>query len=135
VTIGYALLDADQAPRSEVQLGTRAREHSDTTVRRPILCARCASQVTDSSQRIEQAGQHEHTFFNPEGMIYRVACFAAAPGCTGIASFSADFSWFPSYRWQVAICTSCTDHLGWHFAAESAKFSALITERLRELDT
>lgn len=28
-----------------------------------------------------------------------------------------EFSWFPGYTWQLALCGQCNAHLGWKFVA------------------
>lgn len=30
---------------------------------------------------------------------------------------STEFSWFPGYAWQIAVCNKCTTHIGWKFVA------------------
>lgn len=30
---------------------------------------------------------------------------------------SSDFSWFPGYAWQIAVCSTCSSHIGWKFHA------------------
>ena len=114
--------------------GTRADEGSDERARRAIVCASCGTQLTDASQRIEVSGQHEHTFFNPAGLVFHLVCFASAPGCCGVGPFSSEFTWFPGHRWQIAVCASCSEHLGWHFAGDST-FTALIEARIVESET
>jgi hypothetical protein len=126
----YQLLDAHKSRAGAVQ-GTSAAEQSDTRGGRAILCAACSAQVSDASQRIHVAGHHQHTFFNPTGIVYQVACFATAPGCRGIGRFSAEFSWFPGHRWQLGLCARCGEHLGWHFDGELS-FTALIEPRILE---
>lgn len=128
------MLALDHHTRStDPEQAARARALTERAARRPVVCARCGAHLTDASQRIEVAGQHQHTFFNPAGVIYQVACFAAVPGCSGVGAFSPEFSWFAEHRWQVAICASCREHLGWHFQGAST-FSALIVERIQQLD-
>jgi hypothetical protein len=31
---------------------------------------------------------------------------------------SAEFSWFPGFKWTVAVCVRCRQHLGWQFTAD-----------------
>ena len=126
----YQLLDA-HPPRTGAATGTSTREQSDKPLGRAILCAACSTQVSDTSQRIDVAGRHQHTFFNPAGIVYQVACFATAPGCRGIGPFSAEFTWFPGHRWQLGMCACCAEQLGWHFAGDQS-FTALIESRILE---
>ena len=128
----YLVLDSTQG-RPGPARATRTNGLADEANRGAVLCARCAASITHASLRTTVAGEHEHTFFNPAGIVYRVACFAAAPGCSGTGEFSGEFTWFPGHRWQIAICGRCTSHLGWHFQGPST-FSALIMERIRQLD-
>jgi hypothetical protein len=84
--------------------------------------------------RIDVNGSHEHTFINPEGVIYRIGAFSAAAGAVDVGPPSTYFSWFAGHAWRLAICKRCTTHLGWSFRAEESVFVGLILERLREAD-
>jgi hypothetical protein len=95
------------------------------------VCAACSARIAASEARIEVAGQHQHTFFNPAGIVFKIACFATAPGCSGVGPFVQEFSWFPGTHWQVTVCASCAEHLGWNFEGE-ATFVGLIEDRIRE---
>lgn len=75
-------------------------------------------------------GSHEHAFFNPAGIAFQIRCFRTAPGAAAQGDASNAFTWFPGYRWQVALCSTCHTHLGWLFANGSA-FFGLIASRLR----
>ncbi|MEQ8426290.1 MAG: cereblon family protein [Gammaproteobacteria bacterium] len=97
-----------------------------------LFCAFCHFHITDSSEAITEAGKHTHTFSNPAGFIYTVDCFASAPGCKDVGQPIAEHSWFNGYKWQLALCRSCQNHLGWHFV-NSGSFYALIQGRLTSL--
>lgn len=86
-TPSYQLLDADTL-RSAAAQDASASAQSDKRTAGAILCATCGAHLSDASQRIDVAGRHQHTFFNPEGIVYQVVCFATAPGCLGIGSFA-----------------------------------------------
>lgn len=30
---------------------------------------------------------------------------------------STEFSWFPGYAWQIALCKRCQIHIGWRFTS------------------
>jgi hypothetical protein len=119
--------------RTSAAQQTRAARGRERGAQRAIVCARCGAQLTDASQRIAVLGQHQHTFFNPAGVVFHIACFASVPGCRGLGPFSDQFTWFPGHRWQIALCAGCGEHLGWHFEG-GATFTSLIEARIREAD-
>ncbi len=101
--------------------------------RRILACADCKAKITTQGARTAVKGGHEHNFFNPHGIIYRIGCFRNAPGCMPTSQPTAEFSWFPGYRWRIVCCSSCLNHLGWSFEANHT-FFGLILNRLVELE-
>jgi len=101
---------------------------------RVLACAFCRRPITRTESRIEVGGAHAHTFANPEGMSFRVGCFAHATGLALIGPRSTYFTWFPGYSWQVALCASCHEQLGWLYRSADASFHGLILDRLREVE-
>jgi hypothetical protein len=96
-----------------------------------ILCAQCRAVITSPHERIEVQGAHEHTFFNPYGIIFQIGCFRQARGCGYQGPAIAEFSWFPGYSWRIAICSSCLTHLGWLYSApDKESFCGLILDHL-----
>lgn len=95
-----------------------------------ILCAACGAEITHRRHGIAIDDRHTHAFFNPAGIAFEIRCFRAAPGATPQGNPSAEFTWFPGYRWQIAICTACHAHLGWLFT-NGASFFGLIAPHLR----
>jgi hypothetical protein len=79
-------------------------------------------------------GAHEHVVFNPAGIVFRIVCFAKAPGTLDIGPASDQFSWFKGYDWRLCLCGSCRTHLGWTYAGAvpPAGFHGLIRPRLVE---
>jgi hypothetical protein len=96
-----------------------------------LRCAACDHRITERAYRSEMAGAHEHTFVNPAGYSFRIGCFAAAPGCACVGTPSDAFSWFPGWRWQIAICGRCASHVGWIFRLGGDQFHGLILAALR----
>ena len=45
-----------------------------------IYCAACGHLVTRAVWRMTFDGAHEHTLFNPAGILFRVLCFKEVPG-------------------------------------------------------
>ena len=101
---------------------------------RPVLlCDRCHAEITTPEDRIEQRGGHIHVCTNPAGVTFRIGCFRQADGCTEVGASSAEHTWFPGYRWRIAVCGRCLTHLGWLYVSEvNDHFAGLILDHLIE---
>jgi hypothetical protein len=99
---------------------------------RPILCAACAQTITTSRESISVDGAHEHEVMNPEGITFRIRCFARAPGTLGAGEASEVWTWFPGFAWRVALCCACLTHIGWSYEQNERSFYGLIADRLIE---
>lgn len=97
-----------------------------------ILCAECSMLVTRTRWRLSMGGEHEHTFFNPAGNIFRVLCFRESPGVSSVGNPSNEFTWFKKYLWTFSLCLGCGGHLGWRYEgdAEPRIFFGLIKAKL-----
>lgn len=98
-----------------------------------IACAFCLHAVTTKEARIAVGGAHEHSCVNPHGIRYRFGCFADA-SCRPVGEPSHYWSWFPGFSWQVELCGSCGEHLGWLFRSADSAFHGLILDRLVETE-
>lgn len=96
-----------------------------------IYCARCGHLATRTRWALSMDG-HEHVFFNPSGVVFRVVCFAEAPGIADEGQPTDEFSWFKGYFWNFALCKGCGEHMGWRFSgdADPQAFYGLIKNRL-----
>lgn len=97
-----------------------------------IWCRACGGAVTARDQKIQVSGSHNHTFFNPAGIVFELGCFHQASGCLAVGVPSSEFTWFPGHIWRIALCRHCRTHLGWLFAMEGNTFYGLILNKLRE---
>lgn len=97
-----------------------------------ILCKRCRHFVTEGHRRIEMGGDFEHVFFNPAGVVFRIGCFREAVGCEAVGRPSGEFTWFKGYKWRLALCKGCGEHLGWLYTGglPFAAFFGLILDKL-----
>jgi len=97
-----------------------------------LYCAQCGCLVTTGRWRISVNGDHEHTVFNPAGMLFEILCFKEAPGCRGVGRQTGEFSWFAGYLWKVGLCRFCGIQLGWLFTGGGSPrvFFAMIRQRL-----
>jgi len=96
-----------------------------------IVCRQCLHGITSASERKVINGAHAHTFANPEGIVFEIACFRDAWGCVYIGPNSPQFTWFAGYVWRIAVCANCHVHLGWRFSAVGGRFfHGLIASRI-----
>ncbi len=96
-----------------------------------LVCASCKHFVTKVSEKIDVRGRHDHSFHNL-GYPVKLGCFRNAPGCTGVERVSYGYSWFPGYAWQIQVCASCYNQLGWKYMTGYDCFYGLIFGTLRE---
>jgi len=104
-------------------------QKTDGTLGKPLLCAFCYCMITSEGESIDVQGNHFHTCTNPADIIFNIRCFNNAPGCSPIGAASAEHTWFSGYRWQIALCKDCGEHLGWLFKGGDS-FYGLIADRL-----
>lgn len=96
-----------------------------------IRCSQCLNTITRMIDRIVIDGAHQHTFANPHGIIFEIACFGTADGCRHMGPGTDEFTWFKGYVWKIAVCGKCLLHLGWqYFSSGSGGFYGLIVDRL-----
>jgi hypothetical protein len=96
-----------------------------------ILCRQCRKIITHPAEQIQINGAHQHTFANPHGIVYQIGCFGSAMGCGSVGPVTDEFTWFPGYNWQIAVCGSCLTHLGWtFFSGGGGRFYGLILDHL-----
>lgn len=119
-------------PERESARKRRARARAEPHEHREerLYCVACRHPITRQDQRISVQGGEEHIFTNPYGLTFHIVCFREAMGChvTGVAT--AEHTWFPGYRWRVALCAACETHLGWLYVAGADRFHGLIVNRL-----
>jgi hypothetical protein len=113
-------------PTGDVEAGTA------TGARRAIVCLACGHEITRADAAISVAGSHAHTFMNPGGHVFEIACYREAPGTVGAGAPSAEWSWFPGRLWRVALCAACRAHVGWSFTSEADRFFGLVRDRIGE---
>ena len=131
-----ALLREDGRKGSTGRPGHDARtEPDDRGPGRVLVCAVCRRRITSESARMTKAGRHLHVFANPLGLVFEVGCFNVAAGCLRTGPPSLDFTWFPGYAWQPAVCSGCGGHMGWFYQdASGDAFWGLLVERLEPED-
>jgi hypothetical protein len=95
-----------------------------------VLCRHCRHRITGGSWAISVNGAHHHVFANPHGLVFDILCYSRADGCHATQESSDEFTWFPGYRWHIALCRVCAGHLGWKFVSREDLFYGLAAEYL-----
>jgi hypothetical protein len=86
---------------------------------RSYKCAFCGSAVTYSDRFVEIAGSIAHSFTNPQGVRCDFHTFSSCPGLVAQGEATEEYSWFPGYKWSLALCRGCGNHLGWRYESVS----------------
>ena len=97
-----------------------------------LVCRACRSRITRRDLGMEINGRHRHVFFNPDGLVFELGCFASAKNLSPAGPETGEFTWFPGYRWQVVLCTGCSTQLGWRYVGDEGGFFGLILKALME---
>ncbi|MBI1422811.1 MAG: hypothetical protein GC149_05030 [Gammaproteobacteria bacterium] len=115
---------------------TVKQDNTDAVEKRQsaLCCTQCRHQITDTAARLELAGGHTHIFTNPGGFTYEIMLFEYAD-CVTHGPATTEYTWFPGFAWQLALCANCQAHLGWRYRRTgSAAFYGLIRDRLIEVN-
>ena len=67
-------------------------------------------------------------FVNPYGVVHHFRCYGRALGCSTKGNAHHADTWFPGYRWKIATCGNCDDHLGWLFEATDSFYGLLVAK-------
>lgn len=101
-----------------------------------LVCRACGHEITRTGARMSVDDSHAHVFSNPAGYVFEIGCFRNAPGCLSEGPTSTEFSWFPGFSWQVALCGGCRGLMGWRYRPvldAGAGFFGLILPHLDEV--
>lgn len=93
------------------------------------LCIVCNKKITTDKDRFEINNKSEFQFTNPGGYYFDIITFGIANGCSSVGEPTMEFTWFTGYSWVYAICSRCSNHLGWKYQGKNS-FFGLIKSRL-----
>ena len=99
-----------------------------------LICHICQAVITDDTCRINILGSNDHYRINPAGITYYFECFREAPGCDVLGTSTEEYTWFSNYKWQLAMCKECREHLGWLFKGPDRFFALIKGKVLTDLD-
>jgi hypothetical protein len=119
-----------KTPGFDKYLKTILKEEENERNGKKIKCCTCHTLITYSKDRIKISGQHQHTFKNPQGVVYTIDCYQSAVGCQVYGTPTHDFTWFKGFVWSFAMCSKCYQHLGWKYESGGSGFFGLITDKI-----
>jgi len=93
------------------------------------LCIACNKKITSDKERFEYNNQSEFQFVNPAGYYFDIITFYSADGCRVEGIPALEFTWFEAHSWSFAVCSRCSNHLGWKYQGKYS-FYGLIKSRL-----
>jgi hypothetical protein len=93
------------------------------------LCIACNKKITSDKERFEYDNQSEFQFINPGGFYFDILTFCSADGCREMGEPTLEFTWFEGHSWSFAVCSRCSNHLGWKYFGKYS-FYGLIKSRL-----
>lgn len=106
-------------------------DDTDINPDKAIRCRHCQHIITRPSHKLDIAGQHIYCFRNPVDVDFVIGCFAVAEGCRTPGDATDAHSWFHGYRWRIALCGQCGEHMGWRYDnASGSGFFGLIINKL-----
>ncbi len=82
-------------------------------------CISCGGLITYSDRLLRIGASSRHLFVNPAGVQCDFHTFTDCPGALAHGVATEAHTWFPGYRWRMAFCRLCGQHLGWHYEAVS----------------
>lgn len=93
------------------------------------LCITCNKKITSDKERFEYDNQSEFQFVNPGGFYFDIITFRSAASCFEVGEPTLENTWFEGHNWSFAICSRCSNHLGWKYVGKYS-FYGLIRARI-----
>ena len=94
-----------------------------------VFCVVCMAFISGREEIISVNGSESHLCVNPSGFEFNLLCFAEAD-CSVKGEPTEEFTWFPGFAWNYALCPLCGSHLGWHYTGADSSFFGLIKDML-----
>ena len=86
-----------------------------------FLCKRCKNKIAIYNDIFAMSKDAVNAnYCNPAGYVHETLTVNKTFEASAVELVdrpSTDFSWFPGYAWQIAICSKCFTHVGWKFIA------------------
>ena len=86
-----------------------------------LKCKSCDRQISSLSKVISMSDDGpSSSYCNPAGIVHDLLTVSNVHRNTVAleGTPTADFSWFPGFKWTCAFCLRCRQHLGWEFSRD-----------------
>lgn len=85
-----------------------------------IICKNCNRVLCGTSQviSISSAGSSAH-YVNSGGYVHDLLTVSRVSSTRPRGLPSAEYSWFPGYKWTILECEGCFHHIGWRFTSST----------------
>ncbi|XP_058449634.1 protein cereblon-like [Malaya genurostris] len=90
-----------------------------------FCCKKCDRQIASYADMFAMSKQGVSiSYCNSSGFVHEtLTVYRTVQKTTRTTSKpSTEFSWFPGYSWQIAICNACNNHIGWKFVATKRSY-------------
>jgi len=84
------------------------------------LCVACDLEIADRDAVFDPGAGPLQLHVNPHGYLHEIVTLSAARNLAYRGEETAEFTWFQGYAWRIAVCSRCSEHLGWRFTAVAA---------------
>ncbi|XP_050672939.1 protein cereblon isoform X2 [Leptidea sinapis] len=84
-----------------------------------MFCSACTTVVAKWEDVFSMSSEGPHSnYTNLVGYMHDILTVRTADNLETSGPPSAEFSWFPGYKWTIMVCRCCMVHIGWRFDAE-----------------
>jgi cereblon len=84
--------------------------------RKVILCRRCGGELSEAAAVFSMTPSGPAgVFVNPHGFLHEVLTVRRAKNLLRLGLPTTEFTWYPGYAWEIALCAGCREHVGWAF--------------------
>eukprot|EP00049_Salpingoeca_infusionum_P019585 m.362536 g.362536 ORF g.362536 m.362536 type:complete len:376 (+) comp20623_c0_seq1:137-1264(+) len=87
------------------------RQHSDSW----LSCSQCGTVLTQRCSTYQVDAELFETHVNPHGFVHQVIAASTCQNVLVASSPTLRDTWFSGYTWEILMCNSCFQHIGWKY--------------------
>jgi len=83
-----------------------------------LACKDCQTVFCSSAQVISLSTEGFGVpYVNSGGYVHDLLTVNEVRNAHAVGRASAEYSWFPGYKWTIHQCDGCNEHIGWKFTS------------------